>query len=118
MVAPGGAMQLPGPHRPALAGVRAAIDAIDTLQLALLGMRGRLAVRAGRAKHFAGLPGSDPEREARVRERALRLAERFGVEPGTAGALRSEERRVGKECRDRRAVWNDNNAKAEQAPTA
>ncbi|WP_197050243.1 chorismate mutase, partial [Lysobacter defluvii] len=57
-------MQLPGPHRPALAGVRAAIDAIDTLQLALLGMRGRLAVRAGRAKHFAGLPGSDPEREA------------------------------------------------------
>ncbi|KGO97736.1 chorismate mutase, partial [Lysobacter defluvii IMMIB APB-9 = DSM 18482] len=44
--------------------MRAAIDAIDTLQLALLGMRGRLAVRAGRAKHFAGLPGSDPEREA------------------------------------------------------
>lgn len=82
-------MQLPGPHRPALAGVRAAIDAIDTLQLALLGMRGRLAVRAGRAKHFAGLPGSDPEREARVRERALRLAERFGVEPGTAGALQA-----------------------------
>ncbi len=79
-------MQLPDPHRPALAGVRAAIDAIDTLQLALLGARGRLAVRAGRAKHYAGLPASDPAREARVHGRARRLAVRFGVEPDTADA--------------------------------
>lgn len=80
-------MHVPDPPRPALAGVRAAIDAIDTLQLALLGARGRLAVRAGRAKQRAGLPGSDPAREARVRRRAQRLAARFGIEPDTAEAV-------------------------------
>src|SRR5690606_19667439 len=83
MMAPGGAMQVPDPHRSALAGVRTAIDAIDTLQLALLGVRGR---PAGPGRHHAGRPGSGPARGGRVHGRARRLAGCFGLAPDTAAA--------------------------------
>ena len=70
-----------------LARARLAIGGIDHALLLLLGARARLAARAGRCKARAGLPLADPEREARVRDRAATLARRLGLPPATGQGL-------------------------------
>ena len=72
------------PQSPSLARVRRAIDGIDHALLLLLAARVRLARRAERCKHAAGLPLRDPAREARVQARAQALAARIGLPAATA----------------------------------
>lgn len=70
-----------------LSRARLAIGGIDHALLLLIGARTRLAVHAGRCKSRAGLPLSDPGREARVRLRAEAVARRIGLSPDAAGGL-------------------------------
>ena len=72
------------PQWSSLARVRRAIDGIDHALLLLLAARVRLARRAERCKHAAGLPLRDPAREARVQARAQALAARIGLPAATA----------------------------------
>lgn len=70
-----------------LARTRSTIDRVDDALLLLLATRTRLALAAGACKNAAGLPMSDPRREAMVRGRSAWLAERVGVSRDTASAL-------------------------------
>jgi len=70
-----------------LARARLAIGGIDHALVLLLGMRARLAVRAGRCKARAGLPLADPVRELRVRRRVEALARQVGLPSSTAAGL-------------------------------
>ncbi|MGY0620111.1 ubiquinone anaerobic biosynthesis accessory factor UbiT [Lysobacter sp. A378] len=74
-------------YESALSRVRRVIDGVDATMLVLLAGRGRLARRVARIKQNAGIPGRDPDREARVHARAQWLALRIGLPATTAQAM-------------------------------
>ena len=78
---------------------RSAIDRIDREMVGLMCERMRLAAEIAAYKRENGLPVGDPAREREILERAAAQA---GPELARyIEAERSEERRVGKECRSR-----------------
>lgn len=65
-----------------LAGYRASIDNIDAALVHLLAERFKITQAVGRYKAQAGLPASDPGREAAQIARLRALAESAGLDPG------------------------------------
>jgi chorismate mutase len=65
-----------------LAGYRASIDNIDAALVHLLAERFKITQAVGRYKATAGLPASDPDREAAQIARLRSLAESAGLDPG------------------------------------
>lgn len=65
-----------------LAGYRASIDNIDAALVHLLAERFKITQAVGRYKAQAGLPASDPGREAAQIARLRTLAESAGLDPG------------------------------------
>ena len=62
------------PHDPVLATFRKSIDNIDAALIHMLAERFRITQAVGEYKAHAGLPASDPGREARQIERLRALA--------------------------------------------
>ena len=67
--------------RAALAGYRASIDNIDAALIHMLAERFRITQAVGEYKAEAGLPASDPSREARQIERLRALAVDADLDP-------------------------------------
>jgi O2-independent ubiquinone biosynthesis accessory factor UbiT len=74
-------------HPPPLDAVRRLIDCVDDAMLLMLAARRHLAGQAARIKRGAGLPLSDPLREARVRRRARRLSAALQLPVSSAASL-------------------------------
>jgi chorismate mutase len=70
-----------GPVPPELAGLRSSIDNIDAALVHLLAERFKCTQRVGWLKARAGLPPSDPEREAEQVRRLRSLAAEAGLDP-------------------------------------
>ena len=69
------------PHDPALASFRKSIDNIDAALIHMLAERFRITQAVGEYKAQAGLPASDPSREARQIERLRALAVEAHLDP-------------------------------------
>lgn len=67
--------------------LRGMIDRLDGAMLWLFAARRGLVLQTMRAKQAAGLPLRDPRREARVTQRARRLAARLSLPDASAAAL-------------------------------
>src|SRR5690554_8097508 len=100
---------------------RAGIDAVDQQILQLLAERRRLVTDIAAAKVQKGLEFHDPAREDRLLAERVAVAREYGLDAGVVVrlweqilddslrvqlTLRSEERRVGKECRSRWATYS------------
>jgi O2-independent ubiquinone biosynthesis accessory factor UbiT len=70
-----------------LSRLRGLIDQLDSAMLWLFATRRGLVLQTMRAKQQAGLPLRDPQREARVQQRARRLARRLALPDPSAAAL-------------------------------
>lgn len=68
-------------HNPVLAGYRKSIDNIDAALIHMLAERFRITQAVGQHKAQAGLPASDPSREARQIERLRALAVDADLDP-------------------------------------
>jgi chorismate mutase len=66
---------------PELAALRGSIDNIDAALVHLLAERFKCTQRVGRLKAEAGIPASDPEREAQQVQRLRALAAEAGLDP-------------------------------------
>ncbi len=66
---------------PVLAGYRKSIDNIDAALIHMLAERFRITQAVGQHKAVAGIPASDPGREARQVERLRALAEEAHLDP-------------------------------------
>lgn len=73
--------EAPGPVPPELAGLRGSIDNIDAALVHLLAERFKCTQRVGWLKAQAGLPPSDPRREAQQVQRLRALATEAGLDP-------------------------------------
>jgi chorismate mutase len=71
----------PQPHDPVLAAFRKSIDNIDAALIHMLAERFRITQAVGEYKAQAGLPASDPSREARQVERLRALAVEADLDP-------------------------------------
>src|SRR3989337_699598 len=68
-------------HDPVLASFRKSIDNIDAALIHMLAERFRITQAVGQYKAFAGLPPSDPGREARQIARLRALAGEADLDP-------------------------------------
>ena len=68
-------------HDPVLATFRKSIDNIDAALIHMLAERFRITQAVGEDKAQAGLPASDPDREARQIERLRALATEAELDP-------------------------------------
>ena len=73
--------EAPSPVPPELVGLRGSIDNIDAALVHLLAERFKCTQRVGWLKAQAGLPPSDPRREAQQVQRLRALATEAGLDP-------------------------------------
>jgi O2-independent ubiquinone biosynthesis accessory factor UbiT len=76
-------------HEPRLRAIRRLIDRLDDAMLVLLAGRRQLVGHAARVKRAAGIPLRDPQREGRVRRRALRLSRLLALPAASVDAMSS-----------------------------